>query len=98
METKEKNILTEEIDVILIDVKKELISANEKNEPFNSSHEGYAVLKEEVDELWEAIKHGYKRKQEKIWNDKSAMTAHKKDIKAEAIQVAAMAVKLIQAL
>ncbi len=23
---------------------------------FNSSHEGYAVIKEEVDELWDAIK------------------------------------------
>ena len=27
-----------------------------KFKPFNSSHEGFAVLKEEVDELWEEIK------------------------------------------
>lgn len=25
--------------------------------PYNSYHEGYAVLKEEVDELWDEIKH-----------------------------------------
>lgn len=30
--------------------------AAQKFKPFNSSHEGYAVLKEEVDELWDAIK------------------------------------------
>lgn len=34
----------------------EAIRAAEKFKPFNSSHEGYAVLKEEVDELWDAIK------------------------------------------
>ena len=28
----------------------------DKFKPFNSSHEGFAVLKEEVDELWDAIK------------------------------------------
>lgn len=30
--------------------------AAEKFKPFNSPHEGFAVLKEEVDELWEEIK------------------------------------------
>lgn len=30
--------------------------AMEKFKPFNSSHEGFAVLREEVDEMWDAIK------------------------------------------
>lgn len=39
-------------------IEKELRSAlsNPKNFPFRSSHEGYAILAEEVDELWEEIK------------------------------------------
>lgn len=34
----------------------ELHRASKKNLPFNSAHEGYAVLKEEVDEMWDEIK------------------------------------------
>lgn len=47
---------------------------------FNSAHEGYAVLKEEVDELWDEIKN--KRP------DNSLM-------EKEAIQVAAMAIRFV---
>lgn len=35
---------------------KELRKANNQHGGFNSAHEGFAVLKEEVDELWESIK------------------------------------------
>jgi hypothetical protein len=34
----------------------ELARAREKNAKFNSLHEGYAVLLEEIDELWDEIK------------------------------------------
>jgi NTP pyrophosphatase (non-canonical NTP hydrolase) len=34
----------------------EFLEARTKFSPFNSAHEGYAILLEEVDELWEAIK------------------------------------------
>ena len=47
--------------------------------PFKGFHEAYAVIQEEVDELWDEIK---KRDRDK---DK---------IEREAVQVAAMAVKL----
>lgn len=47
---------------------------------FNSAHEGFAVLKEEVDELWDHIKVNQKKR------DLDAM-------KNEAIQVAAMALR-----
>lgn len=53
-------------------VLKELQSATEKFGEFNTPHEGYAVLLEEVDELWDEIKgnkrdpYGYRRRQEVI--------------------------------
>lgn len=52
------------------------------SEPFKNAHEGYAVLLEEVDELWDEIKHG---------QDKEMMCA-------EAIQIAAMAIRFIREL
>lgn len=50
---------------------------------FNSAHEGYAILAEEVDELWAHVKMNQKRR------DLAVM-------RAEAIQVAAMAVKFVE--
>lgn len=35
---------------------RELHHATKKHGPFNSGHEGWAVIQEEVDELWEAVK------------------------------------------
>jgi hypothetical protein len=49
---------------------------------FNSAHEGYAVLLEEVDELWVEIKKNPKKR------DPVAM-------REEAIQVAAMALRFV---
>ena len=60
----------------------ELNSANEKFPMFNSPHEGYAVIKEEMDELWDEIK-----------NNKYPMSSMKQ--KVEAIQVGAMAIKFL---
>lgn len=34
----------------------ELTEATAKFSTFHSSHEGYAILKEEVDELWDEVK------------------------------------------
>ena len=64
------------------DIRGELIRA-EKWPGFNSAHEGYAILAEEVDELWAHVKVNQTKR------DLDAM-------RAEAIQVAAMAVKFVQ--
>lgn len=48
--------------------------------PFNSPHEGYAVLLEEVNELWEEVKR----------KDRDSTALRK-----EAIQVAAMALRFV---
>lgn len=58
----------------------ELISAQEKWPGFNSAHEGWGVLAEEVDELWDEVKVNQKKR------DLDKM-------RKEAIQVAAMAIR-----
>ncbi len=59
-------------------VYRELESAVSKHGRFNSAHEGFAVLKEEVDELWDIVK----QKQ----NERDLGKMQK-----EAVQIAAMA-------
>lgn len=53
-----------------------------KKPEFNSVHEGYAVLLEEVDELWEEVR-------------KKPGARAKDLLRGEAVQVAAMAVRFI---
>ena len=67
-----------ECDQIIEQVKAELYRATRQHGPMKSGHEGYAVILEEMDELWHEIKHGTKSKARK-----------------EAVQVAAMAIRLI---
>ncbi len=64
-------------------VKNELASARRNWPAFNSAHEGFAVLKEEVDELWDHVKTNQKKR------DLLAM-------QKEAIQVAAMAIRFAE--
>ena len=71
------------IDIIFSDIKKEFIRATNKFGSFHNAHEGYAVLLEEIDELWD--------------NVKLNQNNHSRNrlIKEEAIQVAAMAIRII---
>jgi hypothetical protein len=68
------------VDDILIEVRTELDRALRLYRDMDSPHEGYAVILEELDELWEEIK---KRDGQ-----------HEK-MQKEAIQVAAMAVRFV---
>lgn len=61
----------------------ELDKTNIEKPKFHSTHEGYAVLKEKVDELWDEIKVS------KSYNANRLMIN-------EAVQVAAMAIKFIE--
>ena len=65
----------------------ELHQAEKKFPAFHSAHEGYAVLLEEVDELWDIVK---LNPQERSTEDTRRM------LRAEAIQVAAMALRFIR--
>ncbi len=62
------------------DVTEELQSAMRKFPPFNSPHEGYAVILEELDELWDEVKKN---------------PPHKGAMREEATQVAAMAIRFM---
>lgn len=63
-----------------LDACDEATRASGKWPPMNSAHEGYAVILEELDELWDHVK---------TKQGKRDLTAMRK----EAIQVAAMAVR-----
>ena len=43
------------IDLVLAEVRAEFVRA-QRYGAFHSEHEGYAVIQEEVDELWDAVK------------------------------------------
>ena len=70
-------------DVVFGLVADEFIRAR-KFKPFNSEHEGYAVILEEMDELWDGIK-----------NNKRTTQLERME---EAVQIAAMAVKYVTSL
>ncbi len=61
----------------------ELASAREKFPKFNSAHEGFAVLYEEVDELWDEVK-------------KKQKDRNRIQMLRELIQVAAMAQRMAE--
>lgn len=69
------------IIAIVEEVEDELLSAIQKFPSFRSAHEGYAILKEEVDELWDEVK-----------NNKNDDPRRQRK---EAIQVAAMAMRFV---
>lgn len=82
-------MIKQEIDfnkkcIIVGDIDFEFKFATSKYPKFNSRHEGYAILQEEVDELWDEIKKNHSK-------DEEAM----KKMRKEAVQVAAMAMRFI---
>ncbi len=68
--------------LIVKEVLAEVYRATKNYPPFHSAHEGWALLYEEVDELWDEVK---------VKQSERSIDA----MKTEAIQVAAMALRLI---
>lgn len=73
------------MDKVVSDVVKELQSAIETHSLFTSAHQAYAIILEELDELWDEIK-------------KKKSMRDVKNMRAEAVQVAAMAMKFIMSM
>lgn len=71
------------LETALLLVKKEVVFASENYRPIKSAHEGYAIIKEEFDELWEAVK--------KIKNPDEINV----EMEIEAIHTAAMCVRFL---
>jgi hypothetical protein len=68
---------------LAFDIDNELLLATQNHGGFNSAHEGWAVIYEEVHELWaEVLK-------KRVNRDKNLM-------RKECVQIAAMAIKFIQ--
>ncbi len=78
------------------DVLGEYERANAKFPSLNSAHEGFAVLAEEVDELWDEVKTNPNKHPAAIPGDTEYnFRKHKERLRGEAIQVAAMALRFI---
>lgn len=70
---------------IIADIDKEYTHAISLHPKFNSRHEGFAILYEEVNELWDEVRKNH------VKNPEARCTQRK-----EAVQVAAMAIRFIQ--
>lgn len=75
--------MTKKLDYIIGLIKEEFETATIKWGRFNSLHEAYAIVLEEVNELWEEVKASQKNPSRIKYTTK------------EAIQVAAMTIRLI---
>lgn len=85
VQTKQKEERFVKRALIIADILKEHERAINLHPPFNSRHEGYAILLEELDELWEIVKLNHAKTPE-----------CRKDMRKEAIQVAAMSIRFIE--
>jgi len=75
--------------LVVEEVVRELNAAREAfPRPFASAHEGFAILKEEVDELWDDVRLSQIGDAEHLQHRRDCM-------RKEAIQVAAMALRFI---
>lgn len=68
------------LEDIISEVRAEFFRATKKFGSYNSSHEGYAVIHEELDELWDEVK---------------ANKGYTEEAMAEAIQVAVTAIRYV---
>jgi len=71
---------------ILRDINNELQKARETFPPFNSAHEGHAIIAEELDELWREVQAN---------KAGTGGIDNPKEMRKEAIQVAAMTVRFV---
>lgn len=88
MSTPPKTLAKNPVERVVEDVIAELYDAMCKYPPMNSAHEGYAILLEEVHELWECVRAKQGTHTKNGERDEDAM-------RKEAIQVAAMAVRFM---
>lgn len=81
-------------DSVAREIAFEFSQARANHAPMNGPHEGWAVIFEEVDELWDLVKLNPR----KAYTDQPGKTAgqqHRQLMRAEAIQVAAMAMAFV---
>lgn len=79
-----KTLLLDKIAKMMVN---EAITAVSKFPPFHSCHEGFAVIKEEYEELWEEIR--------LMKNSVNPTKEQKEKARKEAVQLGAMAIRFI---
>jgi len=80
-------------------VAQELRQASQEFGSFASAHEGFAILKEEVDKLWDEVKKSpstWGREAEALGLGLVGSDLRRNALRAEAIQVAAMALRFLR--
>lgn len=77
------------LSTIASEIQIEVEKAVQKHRAMHSAHEGYAVILEELDELWDLVKMNTKKM------DAPTLTIHNKCLREEAIQVAAMGMRFV---
>lgn len=85
-------VMSDKTGRVLIDAADELVRASEKHPALHSAHEGFAVLLEEVDELKAEV---WKNPRKVYGDDPAGPEKHKAAMRAEAVQVAAMALRFM---
>ncbi len=83
-------------NVVANDVLEELERAEAAFPKFASAHEGYAILLEEVEELKAEVFWGPTLGKARIPQDEPMADARMRKMRAEAVQVAAMALRFIK--
>lgn len=85
------------VSPVLQEVAAELAKARATHAPMNGHHEGYAVILEELDELWEVCKRNtHSRSLDPVDAPEELRYRKRLDMRKEAIQVAAMAIRFIE--
>ena len=79
----------ERMKIVSEEALSELQRATSLHEPMHGAHEGYAVMLEEFDELWDLVKLNPKKM------SIEELKAHREHIREEALQVAAMAMRFV---
>lgn len=81
---------------VLNEVQSELAKARATHTPMSGHHEGYAVILEEMDELWVECKSNTHAKNTPEVERPALREAKRLRMRKEALQVAAMAVRFIE--
>lgn len=81
---------------VLHEVGLELVKARATHAPMNGHHEGYAVILEELDELWVECKSNTHARDTPEAERPALREAKRLRMRKEALQVAAMAVRFIE--
>jgi len=60
------SVLAQKLEKAFLEITSEYGRARSKFEPFNSAHEAYAIILEELDEFWDSVKRNKPSREELV--------------------------------